>query len=217
MHLEVEGKSFVIDTGPDFRQQMLRERIARLNAVIFTHAHKDHTAGMDDVRAFNFRQKKPMPIYGEPLVFDQLKMEFSYVFADKKYPGVPQIEPVAINHPERFEIEGVTFQPIRVMHLHLPVLGFRINDFTYITDANYIHDEEKEKIKGSKALVVNALQRDKHLSHFNLEQAVALAEELGAGHTYFTHISHKLGLHKEVEKELPDHITLAYDGLSVAL
>lgn len=215
VHIEVDGKSLVIDTGPDFRQQMLRERVKKLDAVLFTHAHKDHTAGMDDVRAFNFKQKRQMPIYAEQPVLDQLKMEFSYVFADKKYPGVPQIEANTLVDLNNFIVEGITVTPIRVMHLKLPVLGFRIKDFTYITDANYIEEAEIEKIKGSKVIVINALQKEKHISHFNLQEAIELAKELNVPQTYFIHISHKLGLHKEVENGLPDNITLAYDGLSL--
>lgn len=217
VHIEIDGISLVIDTGPDFRQQMLRERIKKLDAVIFTHAHKDHTAGMDDVRAYNFKQQKSMPIFAEQQVLDQLKMEFSYVFADKKYPGVPQIEPQLLKNTHPFTIEGIDILPIRVKHLKLPVLGFRIKDFTYITDANYIEEGEKEKIKGSKILVINALQKEKHISHFNFEEAIDLAQELKVDHTYFTHISHKLGLHKSVEQELPENITLAHDGLTIEL
>lgn len=214
VHIQVEDKSFVIDTGPDFRQQMLRERIDRLDAIIYTHEHKDHTAGLDDVRAFNFRQKKDMPIYARLQVINQLKREFSYAFSENKYPGVPQIKTHEINNTP-FTIEGVTFTPIEVMHLKLPVFGYRIGDFTYITDANYISDEEKQKIKGSKVLVLNALQKEPHISHFNLEEAVNEAIELGADTTYFLHISHKMGRHKVIEESLPENIHLAYDGLSI--
>lgn len=212
VHLEVDTKSFVIDTGPDFRQQVLRERIQRLNAIIFTHEHKDHTAGLDDIRAFNFRQKRDMPIYGRKNVIDQLKQEFSYAFSEKKYPGVPQIETHIIDG-QPFSVDGVTFTPIEVLHLKLPVYGFRINNFTYITDANYISESEKEKIKGSKVLVLNALQQEPHVSHFNLEEAIALAQEINAEETYFTHLSHRMGKHKDIEENLPQGINLAYDGL----
>ncbi|MEX2336211.1 MAG: MBL fold metallo-hydrolase, partial [Fulvivirga sp.] len=155
IHIEKSGKSFVIDTGPDFRQQMLREDIKTLDAVIFTHEHKDHTAGLDDVRAFNFQQNKDMPIYGRQNVIDQLKQEFSYAFGEKKYPGVPQLEVHRING-DSFSVEGIPFTPIEVLHLKLPVYGFRIDDFTYITDANYISEQEKVKIKGTRILVLNA-------------------------------------------------------------
>lgn len=217
IHIEVGNKSFVIDTGPDFRQQMLREKIKQLDAVIFTHEHKDHTAGMDDVRAFNFLQEREMPIYATNRVIDQLKMEYSYVFHSVKYPGVPQIDPIEITKDKPFVIEGVEFTPIEVMHYKLPVLGFRVGDFTYITDANYIDEEEKNKIKGSRIVVINALQKEKHISHFNLREAIEMAQELGADITYFTHISHKMGLHSDVEKELPENIIIAHDGLSITL
>jgi len=216
VHMETEGKSLVIDTGPDFRMQMLRADIHQLDAVIYTHEHKDHTAGLDDIRPFNFRQKKDMPVYGRSQVLNQIRQEYSYVFSEKKYPGVPQVLPIEIDE-ETFEVEGITINPIPVMHYKLPVLGFRVGDFTYITDANYISEESKKKIKGSKILVLNALQKTPHLSHFTLEEAIEMAQMLGAEQTYFTHISHKLGLHREVESELPEGIHLAYDGLMLSL
>ncbi len=217
IHIDIEGQSFVIDTGPDFRQQMLRERINKLDGVIYTHEHKDHTAGLDDVRAYNFLQKKEMPIYATERVINQLKMEYSYIFSTgEKYPGIPQIKVKEIASSP-FDADGIEFTPIEVLHFKLPVLGFRVKDFTYITDANYISEKEKEKIKGSKVLVINALQKAEHISHFNLEQAVALAQELNIDHTYFTHISHRMGRHAVVEKELPENISLAYDGQQIEL
>ena len=214
IHIETDGISFVIDTGPDFRQQALRAPIRKLDAVLYTHAHKDHTAGMDEIRSFNFLQKKDMPIYGQAEVIDQLKREFAYVFAEHKYPGVPSVLVNTIDKSP-FSIEGINITPIEVMHYRLPVLGFRVGDLTYITDAKTINDEEKEKIKGSEVLILNALQKQPHISHLTLEEAIALAEEIGARHTYFTHISHRLGLHKEVDAELPDGMNLAYDGLKI--
>ncbi|CAD5299310.1 MULTISPECIES: MBL fold metallo-hydrolase [unclassified Imperialibacter] len=216
VHIEVDGLSLVIDTGPDFRQQMLRERIKRLDAVIFTHEHKDHTAGLDDIRSFNFLQQMDMPVYASTAVITQLKREFSYIFADHKYPGVPLVD-VKLLDGNPFIIGQTTITPINVMHFKLPVFGFRIGDFTYITDANYISDEEKEKIKGSKVLVLNALQKAPHISHFTLDEAVALAQELKADQTYFTHISHKLGTHTDVSAQLPENIYLAYDGQQLTL
>lgn len=215
--IAVGGKQLVIDTGPDFRQQMLRERVTQLDAVIFTHEHKDHTAGLDDIRAFNFRQQKDMPIYARQNVLDQLKMEYSYIFADKKYPGIPKVQTHVLSDTEPFEAEGIPITPIEVMHMHLPVLGFRIHDFTYITDANQVSSTEKEKIRGSRVLVLNALQKEPHVSHFNLKEAIAFAREVNAEHTYFTHISHKMGLHAGVEEQLPESISLAYDGLTLDL
>lgn len=212
VHLQVDGKSIIIDSGPDFRQQVLRERIRTLDALVFTHEHKDHTAGLDDIRAFNFLQHKDMPVYGEERVLEQLKREFAYIFSDYKYPGIPQVALHPINE-QPFEVEGVPFTPIRVMHYKLPVLGFRIGDFTYITDANYISEEEKEKVRGSKVIVLNALRHEHHISHFSLQEAVNLLEELQPEQAYLTHISHLMGLHREVELQFPDFIRLAYDGL----
>ncbi|MCX2739880.1 MBL fold metallo-hydrolase [Pontibacter anaerobius] len=214
VHLQVDGKSIIIDSGPDFRQQVLRERIKSLDALVFTHEHKDHTAGLDDIRAYNFSQHKDMPLYGEERVLEQLKREFAYIFSDYKYPGIPQVELHTISE-EPFEVEGVEFIPIRVMHYKLPVLGFRIGDFTYITDANHISEEEKEKIRGSKVVVVNALRQEKHISHFSLKEAVDLLEDLQPEKAYLTHISHLMGLHREVELQLPDFVRLAYDGLQI--
>jgi phosphoribosyl 1,2-cyclic phosphate phosphodiesterase len=212
--IQTKGKNFVIDTGPDFRQQMLRERVQNLDAIIFTHEHKDHTAGLDDVRAFNFKQRRDMPIYARKQVIDQLKREFSYIFADVKYPGVPTLEVNEINnHP--FDVEGIKIIPVNVLHYKLPVFGFRIGDFSYITDANFISSEEKEKLKGSKILIVNALQINSHISHFTLDEAIDLVMEIRPEKAYFTHISHKLGLHQSISKKLPDHIELAFDGLRI--
>ena len=216
IHVEVDGLSIVVDTGPDFRQQMLREGVNKLDAVLFTHEHKDHTAGMDDIRSFNFKQKKDMPIYGREHVIEQLKREFAYVFASHKYPGVPQVM-VNIIENEPFEVEGVSIVPIEVMHYKLPVFGFRIKDFTYITDAKTVAPEEVEKIRGSKVLVINALQFDPHISHMTMEEAIAFAQDIGAEHTYFTHISHRLGKHKPVEAKLPEGMTIAFDGQKITL
>ena len=216
VHLQVDGKSIIIDTGPDFRQQVLRERIKTLDALVFTHEHKDHTAGLDDIRAYNFSQHKDMPIYAEERVLEQLKKEFSYIFADFKYPGIPQVQLHTITN-QPFEVEGVLFTPIRVMHYKLPVFGFRIGDFTYITDANFISEEEKEKVRGSKTIVLNALRHEPHISHFSLQEAISVLEELRPEQAYLTHISHLLGQHRDVEAQLPDFIRLGYDGLQLEL
>ena len=214
MHLQIEDKSIIIDSGPDFRQQALRERIKKLDALVFTHEHKDHTAGLDDIRAFNFSQNKDIPIFGEQRVLDQLQREFAYIFADYKYPGIPRVELNPIQN-EPFEVEGIPFIPIRALHYKLPVFGYRIGDFTYITDANHIDKQEKEKIKGSKVVVLNALRKEPHISHFSLQEAVDLLEELQPEQAYLTHISHLLGQHRNVEPQLPDFIRLAYDGLQL--
>ncbi len=212
IQIEVNDKVFVIDTGPDFRQQMLSANTQTLNAVIFTHEHKDHTAGLDDVRAFNFFQKKEMPIYAHPRVLNQIKREFSYAFEESKYPGIPQIRLIEIGNSP-FDIEGVVFQPIQVMHHLLPVYGFRIGDFSYITDANFIEESELEKIKGSKVLVLNALRKEKHLSHYNLEEALAIITKIKPQIAYLTHISHQMGKHEMESTFLPPNVKFGYDGL----
>lgn len=216
VYIEANDVSFVIDTGPDFRMQMLRSGINRLDAIIFTHEHKDHTAGLDDIRPFNFMQQKDMPVFGKRQVIDQLKREYSYIFSDKKYPGVPQVSCIEIDE-NPFHIEGLDITPLPVLHYKLPVLGFRIRDFSYITDANFIPDSTLALLEGSEILVLNALQKDPHISHFTLDQAIEQAQKIGAKKTYFTHISHKLGLHHEVEQALPEGIFLAFDGMELTL
>ena len=213
--VEDEGTTFVIDTGPDFRQQCLRERIKNIDAVVFTHEHKDHIAGLDEVRAFNFIQQKRMPVYATVRVQEALKREFAYIFTDEKYPGVPEIDLHTITN-ESFYINSSKILPVDVMHYKLPVKAFRIKDFTYITDANFITESEKEKIKGSKTIVINALRKEEHISHYTFEQAIDLMNELQPEKAYFTHISHQLGLHQIISKELPSFIELAYDGLKIS-
>jgi phosphoribosyl 1,2-cyclic phosphate phosphodiesterase len=214
VHIAIEGRSFVIDTTPDFRQQMLRANIRRVDAILFTHQHKDHTAGLDDVRAFNFHQQADMPIYGTKSVLEQIKQEFAYIFAEHKYPGIPSIELKYIEN-EPFSIENIAITPIEVLHHKLPVLGFRLQDFTYITDANYIGEEEMQKIKGTRYLVLNALQKMPHISHFTLAQALEIIEKLQPEQAFLTHLSHKMGRHADVSKELPANVQIAYDGLEV--
>ncbi len=214
--VEIDGLNLVVDTGPDFRYQMLRQDVCHLDGVLFTHSHKDHIAGLDDIRAFNYLQKCDMEIYATEDVQAALKREFEYIFAEIKYPGIPQVNLNTIgNYP--FKIQETTIIPIEVMHYKLPVLGFRFGDFTYITDANYISSVEKEKIKGSKILVLNALRKEAHISHFTLQEAIDLVQELQPEQAYFTHISHQLGQHNEVSAALPKNIFLAYDGLELVL
>lgn len=213
--IETHGKVLVIDSGPDFRQQMLRSETSRLDALIFTHEHKDHIAGMDDIRAFNFIHRAPIDVYATHRVQDALRREYQYIFSDFKYPGIPEVNLHTIHRDRPFEASGIEVTPIEVLHYKLPVLGFRVGDFTYITDANYISEAEKEKIKGSKVLVLNALRKETHISHYTLREAIALAESLHVPEVYFTHISHQLGLHHEVEDELPEGMHLAYDGLRI--
>jgi len=202
----------VIDTGPDFRQQMLRVGLNKLNAVLYTHEHRDHIAGLDDIRAFNYLQKSPMDVYGEERVMRALNSGFPYVFAELKYPGVPQVRMHHISN-EAFQIGNMDIIPIRMMHYRLPVLGFRLGDFAYLTDGNYIPESEKEKLFGVKYLVVNALRREAHISHFTLSEAVGLIEGLSPRMGYLTHISHQMGANADLEKELPSRIRPAYDGL----
>lgn len=204
--------TIVVDTTPDFRYQMLREKVKNVDAILFTHPHKDHIAGLDDVRAFNFFSRKKMEVFANSLTEEALKREFGYAFADKTYPGIPEINLNTITH-DPFFIGDISIVPIQVWHLKMPVLGFRFGKFTYVTDANRIDDAEKEKIKGSEIFVVNALRKQTHVSHFSLGEAIDLVEELHIPAVYLTHISHQLGLHRVVEAELPAHIHLAYDGL----
>jgi phosphoribosyl 1,2-cyclic phosphate phosphodiesterase len=215
IHIQTSDQSLIIDTGPDFRQQMLREQIRRVDAVIFTHAHRDHTAGLDDVRAYNFMQQMDMPVYGTQPVLDQLQVEYAYAFAKEYYPGIPRLTLNLIDNAA-FNINGVTITPLPVMHLKLPVMGFRVGNFSYITDANFIPAETLALLKGTEILVLNALQREEHISHFNLKQALEMVDKIKPSKAYFTHISHKLGLHGDVSKELPDQVSLAFDGLQIS-
>lgn len=210
--VEQGDQTVVIDTGPDFRQQMLMAGLSKLNAVLFTHEHRDHISGLDDIRAFNYLQKSPMDVYGEERVMRALNSGFPYVFAEKKYPGIPQVRMHHITN-EAFQIGDMEVIPVRMMHYRLPVFGYRLGDFAYLTDGNYIPESEKEKLFGVKYLVVNALRRESHISHFTLSEAVRLIEELSPRMGYLTHISHQMGLCAELEAELPPRIQPAYDGL----
>ncbi len=203
----------VIDTTPDFRYQMLRTNTTKLDAVVFTHPHRDHYAGLDDIRPFNFFSNKPMHVYANELTQVAIKRDFYYAFQEKKDVGLPEMILHTI-HNDPFTIGDLEFIPIQVMHREMPVLGFRIGDFTYITDANFIAEEEKEKIKGSRVLILNALRPQDHPTHFNLAEAITIAKELAIPSVYFTHFSHQIGLHANVEATLPDSIRMAYDGLS---
>lgn len=214
--IETSKSTIVIDAGPDFRQQMLRENVKKLDALLITHDHKDHIGGIDDIRAFNWVLQKPMEIYASEESISTIRKDFSYAFTEVKYPGVPSINLHPVNN-NPFQINGEMIIPIYALHGHLPVLGFRIGDFSYLTDASSIKSEELNKMKGSKVIVINGLRKKKHHSHFNLDEAVDLLSALSPHKGYITHISHQLGFHDYVNKELPNGIELGYDGLKIIL
>jgi phosphoribosyl 1,2-cyclic phosphate phosphodiesterase len=206
--------TLVVDSGPDFRYQMLRARVKHLDAIIFTHSHKDHVAGLDDVRAFNFFSQQPMQVFASDTTQEVIIREFPYAFYESKYPGVPDIQLNTIGL-EPFMAGDIPVTPVMVWHLKMPVLGFRFGRFTYITDANRIEESELEKIRGTEVLVLNALRKEKHISHYSLGESIDVAKALKVPQCYFTHLSHQMGLHAEVDAELPNGINLAYDGLVI--
>ena len=213
--IHINGENHVIDSGPDFRHQMLREKVKSLKSVIFTHEHKDHIAGLDDVRPFNYKEKREMNVYASARVKEALLREYHYIFADHKYPGVPNVN-LSVFGNGKFEIDkNIKIEPIEVFHYKLPIYGFRIGDITYITDAKTISESEKEKIHGSNTLIINALRKEPHISHFNLKEALSFINEINPKKAYLTHISHLFGKHDEIQKELPENVFLAYDGLSL--
>lgn len=214
--VETAGKTVCIDSGPDFRQQMLREKVQNIDAVVYTHEHKDHVAGADDIRAFNFKYNKHMNLYADERVKLALQREFPYAFSENPYPGVPLLNIVDIEN-KKFNAEGIEFTPILLMHYKLPVFGYRIGDFAYCTDVNFIAEEEKKKLKGLKVLVLSALRKEKHNSHFSLSEALEIIEELKPEKAYLTHVSHLMGMHREVSLELPDHVFFAHDGLKITI
>lgn len=215
--IQSDKTSVVIDTGPDFRYQMLRVNNKKLDAVVFTHSHKDHIAGLDDIRAYNYLQNKHIAVYANKATWKAIRQEFEYIFAENKYPGIPLIDAFEITAGQKFQIQDISLEAFEVMHYKLPVLGFRINDLVYITDANYLEPKLIEQLKGCKYLILNALRIEKHISHFSLNEAIAIAQEINAEQSYFTHISHLLGKHETVNKILPPKISLAYDGLQIEI
>jgi phosphoribosyl 1,2-cyclic phosphate phosphodiesterase len=212
--VETALNTIVIDAGPDFRQQMLNARVKKLDAILLTHEHKDHIAGMDDLRAFNYKSQAAIDIYAEERVQNAVRKEYAYVFSENHYPGIPRMELHNID-TYNITIGGDIITPLRIFHYHLPILGFRIGDMAYITDANYIPEETKEKLIGVKYLVVNALRKEKHISHFSLGEALSFIQEVAPRKAYITHIGHQMGKHEEVNRELPVNVTLAWDGLEV--
>ena len=208
--------TIVVDAGPDFRYQMLRDKVKKLDAILFTHPHKDHLAGLDDVRAFNFWSKKQMEVYANEMTQEVIIREFPYAFSDSKYPGLPEIHLNTIDETP-FHVKELLIQPILTWHLKMPVYAFRFGKFSYVTDANRIDEADRQKLRGSEVIVLNALRKEKHISHFNLEEAIGVVKDLQIPRAYFTHISHQLGLHDVINRELPPGIELAYDGLSFDL
>ena len=215
--IRYEGHNFLIDAGPDFRQQMLREKIAHLDAILLTHNHKDHTGGLDDVRSFNYLEKRSFPIFCEAHVLESLKKEYYYVFQEKPYPGAPEMD-IHLITSLPFEIDGIPVNPVRAMHYKLPVLGFRFGNCAYLTDANYIPEPEFEKLRGLDIFVLNTVKRGHHISHYALEEAIGICRKVGARKSFLTHLSHMLPRHAELSEELaalPFSLQPAFDGLTV--
>lgn len=208
--------TLAVDAGPDFRYQMLRANVKHLDAIVFTHPHKDHVAGLDDVRAFNFFSQQPMKVFANEMTQEVIIREFPYAFYETRYPGVPEIQLNTIDQTP-FMVGDILVTPVQVWHLKMPVLGFRFGKFTYITDANNIDAAEKDKIRGSEVLVLNTLRKEKHISHYSLSEGIDVARELEMPQTYFTHLSHQMGRHADVENELPEGINLGWDGLVINL
>jgi len=215
--IELENKNIVIDTGPDFRYQMLREGVDHLDVILMTHSHKDHIAGLDDVRAFNYAQQQPLPIFANADTLEALEREFYYAFSAVKYPGVPQLDLIEIQALHSFQLFDEEIVPFDVLHYKMPVLGFRIGKFAYITDAKTVPQDSLEALEGVEVLVVNALQEAPHISHFTLEEALRFIERVGPRTAYLTHISHRFGTHEYIQSKLPEGVFVAYDQLQIEI
>ena len=213
--INIDDKNILVDIGPDFREQMIRNKVQRLDAVLITHAHRDHVAGIDDIRPFNYSQNSPIDFYARGNALNAIVRDYSYIFGEHLYPGLPEANLVEVTSDESFRIGDIEVQPIEVMHKDLPIFGYRINNFTYITDANYISEKEKEKIKGTEILVINALGKQKHFSHYSLDEALEIIKEIKPRKAYLTHVSHDMGLYSKVSTQLPVNVFLAYDGLTI--
>ena len=214
--IQSEDTTIVIDAGPDFRQQMLSENVEKLDAILITHEHRDHIGGMDDVRAFNYLTRKAVDIYCDERVMKYVRREYPYAFAEKKYPGSPHMNLIAVNDKD-FIIKNIDIQPVKVCHYRLSILAYRIGSFAYITDANEISEKSMESLHGLKYLVINALRKEKHISHFTLSEALDVIRKLSPEKAFITHISHQMGIYSDICKELPDNVILAYDGLSIEI
>jgi phosphoribosyl 1,2-cyclic phosphate phosphodiesterase len=214
--LEDDKTNILFDTGPDFRQQMLRTRVDHLDAILYTHEHRDHVAGLDDVRAYNYIQKKPMELYGEERVLRALHHSFPYIFAERKYPGIPQVNYHKIGL-DPFNINSTVIIPIRALHYRLPVLGYRVGDFAYLTDTNSISPEEIDKLRGVGHFAICALRKKEHISHYNLEQALAVIREVRPGQAYLTHVSHMMEPTAIIEPDLPKNVRFAFDMQSIEI
>ena len=213
--IQVDDKNILIDIGPDFREQMLRSSVRHLDAILITHAHRDHVAGIDDIRPFNYYQKAPIDIYARDNAIVAIRRDYSYIFEKHIYPGLPEANLVEVSGKASFDVDNINIMPIEVMHKDLPILGYRIGDLTYITDANYISDQELEKLKDTKVLVINALRIETHFSHFSLSQALQIVDCIKPERAYLTHMSHEMGFYNEVSRSLPQNVFLAYDGLEI--
>lgn len=213
--IQVDDKNILIDIGPDFREQMLRSKVRHLDAILITHAHRDHVAGIDDIRPFNYYQKAPIDIYARDNAIVAIRRDYSYIFEKHIYPGLPEANLVEVSGKASFDVDNINIMPIEVMHKDLPILGYRIGDLTYITDANYISDQELEKLKDTKVLVINALRIETHFSHFSLSEALQIVNRIKPERAYLTHMSHEMGFYNEVSRSLPQNVFLAYDGLEI--